>query len=308
MSSFFLNPTRRLGLGAGGRIFRRGCVWSLALGLMLLLPTVQAQYAGGRRERFGRSYDLDSPEAQREQALMQKAILPGFGEDVFTFARLRFDTDTGYWLGGGRQWDDDTPEADLNVTYRLYQVTSLKVRPGLNFIDITTKELQKYPFVYLASAGRLVLTDAEVRDLRAYLLNGGFLMADDFWGDEQWNHFYGQIKRIFPDREPVELPLSHPIFHTVFNFKQEPQMPSVGAFFRFGNSYDPGWPYSVKGHRPHYYALYDSKNRMMAIICHNNHFGDGWEHESDDESYFRTFSEPMAYPMFINILEYAMTH
>lgn len=240
--------------------------------------------------------------------MMKKAILPGFSEDVFTFARLRFDTDTRYGLGGGRQWDDDTPEADLNLTYRLFQVTSLAVRPGLNFIDITTKDLQKYPFVYLASAGRAVFADSEVRDLRAYLLNGGFLMADDFWGDEQWEHFYHEVKRVFPGREPVELSLDHPVFHTVFNFKKQPQMPSVGVFFRYGESYEPGWPYFVKNHDPHYYAIYDSKNRMMVIICHNNHYGDGWEHESDDESYFKTFSEPMAYPMFINILEYAMTH
>ena len=57
-----------------------------------------------------------------------------------------------------------------------------------------------------------------------------------------------------------------------------------------------------RGHDPHYYAIYDDKHRMMVLICHNNHFGDGWEHETDDESYFDTFSEPMAYPMFINIL------
>lgn len=290
------------------RIKRPGWVAILSLALISVLPLAPAQGQNRARTRFGRSYGMDSPEAAQEQQLMQQALVPGFEEDVFTFARLRFDTDTRYGLGGGRQWDDDTPEADLNLTYRLFQVTSLTVRPDLNFIDITTKDLEKYPFVYLASAGRVVLSDSEVRDLRRYLLNGGFLMADDFWGDEQWTHFYEQLKRVFPEREPVELSLDHPIFHCVFNFKKEPQMPSVGAFFRFRTSYDPGWPYYDKNHDPHFYAIYDNKNRMMVIICHNNHFGDGWEHESDDESYFKIFSEPMAYPMFINILEYAMTH
>lgn len=290
------------------RIKRPGWVAILSLALISVLPLAPAQGQNRARTRFGRSYGMDSPEAAQEQQLMQQALVPGFEEDVFTFARLRFDTDTRYGLGGGRQWDDDTPEADLNLTYRLFQVTSLTVRPGLNFIDITTKDLEKYPFVYLASAGRVVLSDSEVRDLRRYLLNGGFLMADDFWGDEQWTHFYEQLKRVFPEREPVELSLDHSIFHCVFNFKKEPQMPSVGAFFRFRTSYDPGWPYYDKNHDPHFYAIYDNKNRMMVIICHNNHFGDGWEHESDDESYFKIFSEPMAYPMFINILEYAMTH
>jgi len=283
--------------------------WALSAWLATTITYVSAQAQNfGREGRFGRSYGIESPEAIREQEMMRKALVPGFEEDTFTFARLRFDTDGRFWLGGGRRWDDDSPEADLNLTYRLFQVTSLTIRPGLHFIDITTKDLEKYPFVYLASAGRLVLSDSEVNDLRRYLLNGGFLMADDFWGDEQWAHFYAQMKRVFPEREPVELSLEDQIFHSVYNFKKEPQMPSVGAFFRYHISYDPGWPYYIKSHDPHYYAIYDGKNRMMAIICHNNHYGDGWEHESDDQSYFEIFSEPMAYPMFINILEYAMTH
>ena len=80
----------------------------------------------------------------------------------------------------------------------------------------------------------MVLTDEEAAALRKYLLNGGFVMADDFWGDEQWAHFYEQIKRVFPDREPVEMNLDHRIFHTVFDFKKLPQIPSVGAYLRTG--------------------------------------------------------------------------
>jgi hypothetical protein len=273
---------------------------------VLALLSAQAQYWGGRR--FRRGYEIRDPERIKEQEIMQKAINPEFQEDVFTFARLKFNADSDYRYGGGREWDDDTPNADLNLIFRLHEVTSLKVRPGLNFIDITTKDLANYPFVYLASAGRVVFTDDEVTALRKYLLNGGFLMADDFWGDDQWNHFAEQLKRIFPDRDPVELTLDHRIFHTVFDFKKEPQIPSVGAYLNTGQSYDPGWPYNEKSQDPHYYALYDDKQRMMALLCHNNHFGDGWEHEGDDESYFDNFSEPMAYPMLINILVYTMSH
>lgn len=269
------------------------------------LLSAQAQFGRGRRFRRGEYMD---PARAREQEEMQKSLNPEFQEDVFTFARLKFDADSDYRYGGGRMWDDDTPEADLNLIYRLYDVTSLKVRPGLNFIDITTKDLNNYPFVYLASAGRVVFTDDEIADLHKYLLNGGFLMADDFWGDDQWQHCYEQFKRIFPDREPTELTLDHRIFHTVYDFKKEPQIPSVGAFLHTGESFDPGWPYVDKDQNPHYYAFYDDKKRIVALLCHNNHFGDGWEHEGDDESYFDSFSEPMAYPMLINILVYTMAH
>jgi len=151
--------------------------------LALLLLSAHGQFSGGGR--FRRGYGFGNPELMKEQEEMEKALDPAFKEDVFTFARLKFGTDDDYRFGGGRRWDDDTPDADLTLTYRMYQVTSLKVRPGLNFIDITTQELAKYPFVYLAAAGRMVLNDDETAALRQYLLNGGFLMADDFWGDDQ---------------------------------------------------------------------------------------------------------------------------
>jgi hypothetical protein len=277
-----------------------------ASAMVWLLFSAQAQYGGRRSGRFGGRYETSNPERIKEQEIMQKAINPAFKEDVFTFARLRFADDRSY--GRGRTWNDDTPEADLNVIYRLFEATSLKVRPGLNFIDITTKELADYPFVYLAAAGQLVLTDEEAAALRAYLLNGGFLMADDFWGDEQWEHFSEQVKQIFPDRAPEPMNLTNQIFHEVYDFKKQPQIPSVGDFWRSGRSFDYGYPYQLMNHDPHYFGIYDDKHRLVMLICHNNHFGDGWEHEGEDETYFDLFSMPMGYPMLINVLTYTMSH
>src|ERR1019366_5738578 len=137
--------------------------WIVVLATLALL-SVEAQYRGGGR--FRRSYEIRDPELIREQEVMEKALNPEFREDVFTFARLKFQADTDYRFGGGRLWDDDAPEADLNLIFRLHEVTSLKVRPGLNFIDITTQDLANYPFVYLASAGRVVLTEEEATALR----------------------------------------------------------------------------------------------------------------------------------------------
>src|SRR5215211_3650799 len=75
--------------------------------------------------------------------------------------------------------------------------------------------------------GNLEFSDEEVVALRRYLLNGGFLMVDDFWGEDEWDNFYAEIKRVFPDREPIELPLEHPIFHCVYDLKEKPQVPSI---------------------------------------------------------------------------------
>ncbi len=80
----------------------------------------------------------------------------------------------------------------------------------------------------------------------------------------------------------------------------------MGSYESTGAIYDPYFQFEEKNHDPHYYAIYDDKQRIMVLACHNNHFGDGWEHEGDNDSYFYTFSMPLAYPMFINIITYAM--
>ena len=275
---------------------------AIASAMVWLLCSAQAQYRGRRNGRRDARY----AERMREQELMEKAINPAFTNDVFTFARLRFDDNGGY--GRFRGWNDDSPDADLNVIYRLFEATSMKVRPGINFIDITADQMADYPFVYMAGAGRATFDEQEAATLRDYMLKGGFMMVDDFWGDEEWDHFYEQLTQIFPKRKPELMDLTHPIFHNVYNFKKQPQIPSVGDFFGYGTSYDEGHAYVQQNHDPHYYGIYDDKHRLMMLICHNNHYGDGWEHEGDDETYFDIFSMPMGYPMLINVVTYVMSH
>ena len=246
-----------------------------------------------------------------------------FAHDVFTFVRIRYSSWDGRgryggpyggygrrgrrgFRGGGGGWATDYPDSDLNFSYRLQQLTSMEVHPDGLVLELTDPELANYPFIYIVEPGRLVFSEEEVRALRAYLLNGGFLMVDDFWGQAEWDNFYYEIKRVFPDREPVEIPLDHPIFHAVFDLKEKPQIPSIGFALQ-------GRPYGITWEREdarevHFKAIYDDKGRMMAIICHNTDLGDGWEREGEDEWYFREFSEKKAYPLGINIVFYAMTH
>ncbi len=275
----------------------------LACACLLLLPLAGHAQRGNMRNV---SY-LDDLGNQ----MMDWPIAPAFKEDIFTFARLRYQNGAGGFgrgRGGGRGWTDDSPLADNMLAFRVHQITSVQVRPGMNPIDITKEDLAKFPFVFIAGVSGMALHEQEIVALREYLLNGGFMMVDDFWGDAAWTRFAAEMRRIFPGREPVELSLDHPIFHTVYNFKTKPQMPTAGVFSSFGIYYDPNWDYDVMGHDPHYFTISDDKGRIMVLICHNNHYGDGWEHEGDDPTYFHAISEGMAYPMFINILVYAMTH
>lgn len=238
-----------------------------------------------------------------------------FSDDVFTFVRIRYSSGNGGRRGGryfrrssGGNWATDYPDSELNLSFRLQQLTSLEVNPEPIILELTDPELFNYPFIYIVEPGRLVFKEEEVKNLRRYLLNGGFLMIDDFWGENEWYNIYFELKRVFPKREPVELTLDHPIFHFVFDLKEKPQIPSINiALSSYYNGQVITWERS-DARVPHYMAIYDDKGRMMVIICRNTDLGDGWEREGEDEWYFREFSEKKAYPLGINIVFYAMTH
>jgi hypothetical protein len=225
--------------------------------------------------------------------------------DLFTFVRIRYDS---YGREGGG-WATDYRDSDLNFSLRLQQLTSLKVNPEPIVLDLTDDRLFDYPFIYIIEPGSLYFSDAEVAALRRYCLNGGFLMVDDFWGDTQYENLRTQLLRVFPDRTPFEVPLSHEIFHCVYDLKEKPQVPSIHSAQRG----DPNvtWEYARDGSDttvPHYRAITDDQDRIMVFICHNTDLGDGWEREGEDRWYFEEFSVKKAYPLGINIVTYAMTH
>jgi hypothetical protein len=223
-------------------------------------------------------------------------------EDVFTFVRVKYPS-FGRRRWGGRSWSTDYPASDMNLSFRLQQLTSLKVNPHPKVVELTDPALFDYPFIYLIEPGAMSLDDAQVANLRRYLLAGGFMMIDDFWGEHEWNNFHEEMKRVFPEREPVELDITHPIFSAVFPLKQKPQVPSIHVWYGTGLTYE-----RDDAQTPHYRAWFDDQGRMMAIACHNTDLGDGWEREGESHEYFAKFSEPQSYPMGINIIFYAMTH
>ena len=231
-----------------------------------------------------------------------------FERDAFTFVRVQYRSFGGGWRWGP-SWQIDFPEADLNLSFRLSQVTSMVVHPEGRTIELTDASLNDSPFIYIVEPGRLYFTETEVQVLRDYLTGGGFLMVDDFWGQQEWDNFYFEIKRVFPEREPEELPLEHPIFNIVFPLTERPQVPNLGQGMQSQWDGVTWEPRKGPGAREvHYRAIFDDQRRMMVMICHNTDLGDGWEEEGEDEYYFREFAEKKAYPLGINILFYAMTH
>lgn len=218
--------------------------------------------------------------------------------DVFTFARLRHSGD----------WATDYPDSELNFSLRLQQLTSIQVNPNSAVVDIDAEQLRHYPFIYMIEPGDMQLTNEQAAILRTYLLNGGFMMVDDFWGTAAWNNFHAALKQIFPEREAEDLPLEHPVFHAVFPLKVKPQIPSVEHAIKGrerGITFETDKPGSEE---VHYRGVFDDRRRMMIMICHNTDLGDGWEEEGTDPWYFRQFSEKYAYPLGINIIYHALTH
>ncbi len=223
-----------------------------------------------------------------------------FKHDVFTFVRVRYTSWADVW--GQPQWSVDYPDSDMNLSIRLQQLTALKVNPQPIVVDLSDSQLLNYPFVYLIEPGYMRLTDAEIAGLRRYLERGGFVMVDDFWGEDEWRNFAREMKRARPEHEIKDVELDHPIFNIVYQLKEKPQIPSIG-FFRRGQRSD-RWD----ARQANYRAIFDEDDRIMMMICHNTDLGDGWEREGEDNRYFETYSERFAYPLGINIVTYALTH
>lgn len=276
---------------------RRSLPVAVALAMIVLI----AGSTVAQRGRYGRDrYNFGNGERIDRRGVPDWKVDENFQQDVFTFVRIKYDS-YGRW-----GWPTDYPDSDLNFSWRLQQLTSLHVNPDGLVLELTDPRLFDYPFIYLIEPGHILLSEPERRALRTYLLNGGFLMVDDFWGEDEWYNFATELRRVFPDREPVELPLEHPIFHCVYDLKEKPQIPAIGWAQR-GAAQGITWE-RWDAQEVHYKVLFDDNGRMMAIICHNTDLGDGWEREGEDPWYFREFSEKKAYPLGINIVFYAMTH
>ncbi|HAB16370.1 MAG TPA: DUF4159 domain-containing protein [Verrucomicrobiota bacterium] len=280
-------------------------IWLVLFVVSTALVVAQRRY-GGRW--YGESSVGDDVRTAREVESHSTGTptwtnAPGFESDVFTFARIRYDRG-GSWGRGG--WSTDLPDSDLNLSFRLQQMTSMKVDPNGRILRVTDPDLFNYPFIYAVEPGGFSLSEEEVVALRNYLLNGGFLMFDDFWGEREWSNVEDVMAQVFPGRPFVELPLNHAIYHCVFEIKSKGQVPNVGLGVE--SQWDGVTWERSDAKEVHHRAIFDDAGRMMVFAAHNTDNGDGWEREGENDYYFHNFSEKIAYPLGINVVFYAMTH
>jgi hypothetical protein len=272
----------------------------------LLLPLAAGVFAAGAllaQGRYGGGQIYVPPDARTARELGTRSTgtpdwtnPAGFAPEVFTFARLRYDTAPRPTRRGRGGWTTDLPDADLNLSYRLQQMTSIKVDPNARLVRATDPDLGHYPFLFAAAPGAMALTDQEVVGLRRYLQNGGFLLMTDFWGDAEWEYVVDLFHQILPDSHFEELPIEHPLYRAVFQIREKAQVPNIHIGMKVPNT--------VIHHR----VIFDAKGRLMVMGLHNSDDSDGWEREGEDQEYFANYSEKIAYPLAINIIFYVLTH
>jgi hypothetical protein len=255
--------------------------------------------------------------AQADEPQLQSSAAP---KGKFTFVRVEYDSEGGYgeswynydsrtWL----RWETDYPEAERNFLYRLRQLTTIDADPEPIHLPLTDPRLTRYPFIYMCDVGWQVLSDREVKALREYLLKGGFLWADDFWGIAEWQQFERNMKKVFPELTYFDIPNDHPILKIVFPLPECPQIPAKVFYDTLRQSFDPPdqhkYPHGgIPGvSEVNFRGWQDSNGRLMVVATHNSDVGDGWERETEAEEYFRKFSVP-SYAIGVNIITYALTH
>lgn len=268
----------------------------LVLALALSVATVAAgQQWGGRR-----GYRRAPPR------LPTAASFDG----TFNFCRVMYPSRS--YEVGGTGWATDYPDADINFSIRLSELTKTRVSRGAsgvpNHLVVRPGDaaLLQCPFVLLQDGGTARLAESDVQGLRHYLLKGGFLWLDDFWGSRAWDSWVAQLSRILPaDAYPVEdLSVDHPIFRTLFQIESFPQIPSIQFWHRSGGVTSERGADSEK---PHIRGVSDQHGNLMVLMTHNTDIADAWEREGEDPTYFYHFS-PDGYAVGINTLMYAMSH
>ena len=231
--------------------------------------------------------------------------------------RIEYDSIGGpaeaYYYYDGRyweRWETDFPQAEQNFAKRLTELTAILASPYPAQRRLTDPDLGDSPLIFMSDVGYMLLSKPEIDALANYLENGGFLWVDDFWGDAEWASLERAMAEVMPDRRWTTLPIDHPIFHTVFDIEQMPQIPARD-FARWGV----GTTEPTSQHRPptgsmripSIRAYSDDDGRLMVIATHNTDIADGWERESYGEWYFENFSTK-SYRVGINVIVYALTH
>jgi hypothetical protein len=280
-----------------------GALWRGGIGLSILgsLFAFQRPF----RQFPGVEYSTGSlplpPDYQEKtEWAFARLMFPGGGYDDGYYPRFQGDYRFGLSL-----WTQDFPRADRHFSEAVRRLTRIHVRSAEQVVNLDEGDAYDWPWLYAVQVGEWGLTAQQGRELREYLLRGGFFMADDFHGDYEWQVFERGIRLAFPDLSIKEIPDDDPIFHTVYDVDRRYQLPGADHVrLGYKRPLRPTGPEDGKG--AHWRAIYDDKGRILVAISYNSDVGDAWEW-ADDPRYPAPFAD-LAMRMGVNYVVYAMTH
>ena len=240
------------------------------------------------------------------EAIAQVSLLQDerFAGVQWTFVRIRYSAFTvdnryrlDYW---GEPWAIDAPAAEQNLSRRLRTATAIEVNDPI-VLTLDDPKLWEQAWIYFVEPGNLRLRDEEVSILREFLLRGGTATFDDFHGPYEWDNFADEMRRVFPDRQIVDLEPPHPIYTSFYNITAYPQTPGLGSFFA-GRTWEKG------GFVARLRTILDDRGRPMVLANWNTDMGDGveWSNAEEYPGYLKYTAD--AYRMFINEIIYSLTH
>lgn len=207
----------------------------------------------------------------------------------------------GNWLEGGTAWTVDYPKGDRTFAAILRRLTRIDVRSVEQPVNPDDgDDIYQWPYLHVALPGAWSLDQKQAAKIRDYLLRGGFLFCDSFFGTDEWAGFREGMEMILPGRPIEELSDDDPIFHVLYDLTERFQ---IGNFRTLMYR---GVPYRADGDRPYWRGVRDDRGRVMVAIAFNNDLGDAW-HMADDARYPERYAS-LGMRLGINNVVYAMSH
>lgn len=202
----------------------------------------------------------------------------GGSGSAFVIARLKYS--------GGGDWYND-PSSEVNMLEYLRKHTGMNVRPSFEYVDLATDNIFSYPLLFLTGHGNITFSDGEAKRLRAYLDRGGFLYIDDDYGLD--TAIRREMRKVFSGQEFREIPFSHPIYNSFFNFPHG--LPKI-------HEHDKKAPQGL--------GLFTNDNRLCVFYTFETNPSDGW---ADPEAH----NDPperreTSFKIGTNIIVYALTN
>jgi len=281
-----------------GRSLSRGrTLVSVVLLVVALVAVTDAQREGRRRFRVPEGAGAYPPRYPPRD----------FEDGSFRLCKLQYTSVRYEDMGIG--WSTDYPYAGINLMIRLSEMTRTPVtrhengEPTYWVVRLTDDALFRCPALMGSDVGTMGLSDAEALRLREYLLKGGFLWVDDFWGTPAWEQWSNEIHKALPEYRIVDIPVDHPMRHMLYPVAEVEQVTNINNWLRTHNTSERG------DDSPHanFRGIADDQGRLMVVMTHNTDFGDSWERESESREFFERFS-PKGYALGIDVLLYSLTH